>query len=256
MNQQASIEELKECPFCGGKAEYCYSQYEEGACDPIRDYVKVACRNCGVTHGDQRIGRRTWGKADWTEADKQRTEKAVADEWNRRTEPSPAEVSSEELTDQEIDVMAGIHANKLSALVHFDYRQFARAVINAERALNQRLAVKEGDLPRDDTGRVTSDYEPTQLEIDTCRNAIRREFGNNGTDGYYYRILKAIYAVAPHPVSDDQQAKDAARYRFIRNTEGRPIATDELHHLERLPLGEKLDVLIDAAISTTKQEGA
>jgi hypothetical protein len=56
-------------------------------------------------------------------------------------------------------------------------------------------------LPRDDTGRVTSDYEPTQLEIDTCRNAICREFGNNGTDGYYIRILKAIYAVAPVPPS-------------------------------------------------------
>jgi hypothetical protein len=55
------------------------------------------------------------------------------------------------------------------------------------------------DLPRDDTGRITSDYEPTALEVEVCRQAICREFGNNGTDGYYIRILKAVHAAAPPP---------------------------------------------------------
>lgn len=49
-------------------------------------------------------------------------------------------------------------------------------------------------LPRDDTGRITSSYEPTPLEVEVARQAICREFGNNGTDGYYIRILKAIAA--------------------------------------------------------------
>jgi NOL1/NOP2/fmu family ribosome biogenesis protein len=53
------------------------------------------------------------------------------------------------------------------------------------------------ELPRDDTGRITSDYEPTALEIEVCRRAICREFGDNGTDGYYIRILKAVHAAAP-----------------------------------------------------------
>ena len=38
--------------------------------------------------------------------------------------------------------------------------------------------------------------------IDACRDAICREFGNNGTDGYYKRILAKVFAalaVAPQP---------------------------------------------------------
>lgn len=48
---------------------------------------------------------------------------------------------------------------------------------------------------RDDTGRITSSYEPSPEETRVCRDAICREFGNNGTDGYYVRILKAVHAV-------------------------------------------------------------
>lgn len=54
-----------------------------------------------------------------------------------------------------------------------------------------------GAQKRDDTGRLTSDYEPTPHEIKVARDAICREFGNNGTDGYYIRILKAIHGAAP-----------------------------------------------------------
>jgi hypothetical protein len=50
------------------------------------------------------------------------------------------------------------------------------------------------ELPHDDTGRITSSYEPTPLEVEVARQAICREFGNNGTDGYYIRILKAVAA--------------------------------------------------------------
>jgi len=54
----------------------------------------------------------------------------------------------------------------------------------------------------DGTGRITCDYNPTQEEIKVCRDAICREFGNNGTDGYYVRILKAIHASVPKPKAD------------------------------------------------------
>lgn len=63
-------------------------------------------------------------------------------------------------------------------------------------------------LERDDTGRVTCDYEPTALEVSVARDAICREFGNNGTDGYYIRIVRAVIAAhrrasqaAPAPVA-------------------------------------------------------
>lgn len=62
---------------------------------------------------------------------------------------------------------------------------------------------------RDDTGRITSDYEPSALEIEVCRNAICREFGNNGTDGYYYRILKAVHAARLQ--TQDQSDKGGVR---------------------------------------------
>lgn len=59
------------------------------------------------------------------------------------------------------------------------------------------LGAPVAEQKRDDTGRLTSDYEPTAHEIQVAREAIRREFGNNGTDGYYIRILKAIHGAAP-----------------------------------------------------------
>lgn len=59
-------------------------------------------------------------------------------------------------------------------------------------------------------------------------------------------LWKALLSAAP-PSPDER--KDAERYRFVRDAEGRCIATDELHPLEQLPLGEKLDAAIDAALS-------
>jgi hypothetical protein len=50
-------------------------------------------------------------------------------------------------------------------------------------------------LERDDTGRLTSDYEPSAAEIEVLKGAIGREFGVVGTRGYYIRIIKALRAV-------------------------------------------------------------
>lgn len=50
-------------------------------------------------------------------------------------------------------------------------------------------------LPTDGLGRISCDYEPSEIEIKIARDAICREFGNNGTDGYYIRILKAIHSI-------------------------------------------------------------
>ncbi|MBW9102900.1 hypothetical protein [Paraburkholderia phenoliruptrix] len=84
-----------------------------------------------------------------------------------------------------------------------EYPQTARNL----RALlaEQSAAPKETvTQKRDDTGRLTSDYEPTPYEIKVAREAICREFGNNGTDGYYMRILKAIHGASPLPRASEQ----------------------------------------------------
>ncbi|PRH13505.1 hypothetical protein [Burkholderia gladioli] len=72
------------------------------------------------------------------------------------------------------------------------------------------LGAPVAEQKRDDTGRLTSDYEPTAHEIQVAREAIRREFGNNGTDGYYIRILKAIHGAAPK-VDPDEVPTDEPR---------------------------------------------
>lgn len=111
---------------------------------------------------------------------------------------------------------------------------------------------------RDDTGRLTSDYEPTKREIQVAREAICREFGNNGTDGYYIRILKAIHGASPR-----QDYRDAERYRWLRDP-GVDVAlvidkvTGEMPTTEGLigggyktyeyRSGKELDSAIDAAI--------
>jgi hypothetical protein len=47
---------------------------------------------------------------------------------------------------------------------------------------------------------ITSPDSIPQPIIQACRDAICREFGNNGTDGYYKRILAAIFkAIAAAP---------------------------------------------------------
>jgi hypothetical protein len=79
-----------------------------------------------------------------------------------------------------------------------DY-ETAPAVAESWRAWKARGASNSDNVEqeRDDTGRLTSGYEPTPHEIKVARDAICREFGNNGTDGYYIRILKAIHGSMP-----------------------------------------------------------
>lgn len=80
-------------------------------------------------------------------------------------------------------------------------RQFPQSILDdLDRRLDALESASKPAAPaqsRDDTGRLTSDYVPTPYEIKIARDAICREFGNNGTDGYYIRILKAIHGAAP-----------------------------------------------------------
>jgi hypothetical protein len=62
----------------------------------------------------------------------------------------------------------------------------------------------QGQLPASPAGVpeewITSPDSIPQPIIQACRDAICREFGNNGTDGYYKRILAAIFkAIAAAP---------------------------------------------------------
>lgn len=115
---------------------------------------------------------------------------------------------------------------------------------------------------RDDTGRLTSDYEPTAREISVARDAICREFGNNGTDGYYIRILKAIHGAMP-ALSEEL---DARRYRWLRDPDvdvalvidkvtGDVPTTEGLagggYKLYEYRAGEELDAAIDNAIAAS-----
>lgn len=54
-------------------------------------------------------------------------------------------------------------------------------------------ASEASPVPVPDAWLSDPDTIPTQL-IDACRDAICREFGSNGTDGYYKRILAKVFA--------------------------------------------------------------
>ncbi len=77
------------------------------------------------------------------------------------------------------------------------------------------LGAPVAEQKRDDTGRLTSDYEPTAHEIQVAREAIRREFGNNGTDGYYIRILKAIHGAMPKVDADGAPADEPSEVEQV-----------------------------------------
>lgn len=157
--------------------------------------------------------------------------------WNRRTEPSPAEVSSEGLTDEEI-VSCLVEAKCLEEkkvqlwyeVGPYDITRPSSYAINftraIERALNQRLAVDEGEA----VGEVD----------DTTGGACVNWYG---------RIPENGAKLYTHPVSDDQQAKDAA----LRQARDCINTLWVSHHANRCDAAIEA---IDAALSTTKQEGA
>jgi hypothetical protein len=69
--------------------------------------------------------------------------------------------------------------------------------------LNQGRAASGGRA-----GWVSDPDSIPQPIIDACRNAIRKEFGINGTDGYYKRILAKVFAaMLAAPLADEQAGK-------------------------------------------------
>lgn len=176
--------------------------------------------------------------------------------WNRRTEPSPAEVGSEygstDLGYDFIGVPVTDGDKRLMKLItdalgndHPAFHDLMALVMDA-RALNQRLAVKEGEFAphgwlcwpdglemRPDTAQFYQ-YEPMAYP--------RRQ----------QAFIAQNTAQPAHPVSDDQQAKDAARYRWLRDDCLDADVRAGLAWMSQEYL--TLDTAIDAALSATKQE--
>lgn len=141
-----------------------------------------------------------------------------------------------ELTD---DVLENIVGFALAAGMQFDkaeaFKQYIKYHPAIERALNQRLAVKEGE-------------------------AVERNFCSRCGKRVNYKDANAIHTCSPPKNGvDDQQAKDAARYRWLRER----VGVDNRYGEYGVFLGcgrtkvdaSETDAAIDAALSTTKQEG-
>lgn len=169
------------------------------------------------------------------------------------SQQSPARVEGE-LTDEEraeIESIAySVQECKLTP---------ERAVIAIERALNQRLAVKEGEA-------VAYIYEHGDFAhysggIVYGRRFVQFERMTGFQTGYFgtCKDLKET-PLYTHPAPDDQQAKDAARYRHlsrcVNNSRVAPISISEFNTVswETIHSSDELDAAIDAALSTTKQE--
>ncbi len=132
-----------------------------------------------------------------------------------------------------------------------------------DKVLAAREAPKVAKQPRDSTGRLTSDYEPTANEIRVAREAICREFGNNGTDGYYIRILKAIHGAKPAAPLTALAAHDAKVREQVLDEITMELVTTVLndyhciHYTSEdggLPLVDSLTPRRDKAITRGKEE--
>lgn len=108
--------------------------------------------------------------------------------------------------------------------------------------------------------RPTNEGQDGLTDADIDR--LARPFVGMGGVEQHYEFTRAIARhLSSHPTPDDQQAKDAARYRKLRGmhwSDSMLCVVSEPKESVKIgcycPSGEQLDAAIDAALSTTKQE--
>ncbi|VVE52119.1 hypothetical protein PMO31116_04727 [Pandoraea morbifera] len=118
-----------------------------------------------------------------------------------------------------------VHVRNRSVLYDAWKSMLAAAPTPAAQSAGQEAVTR---YERDDTGRITSSYEPSPEEIRVCRDAVRREFGNDGTDGYYIRILKAVHAVAAPVNGGERDLGQAIHYPECWDTAAYPTPESAL----------------------------
>jgi Lar family restriction alleviation protein len=167
------------------------------------------------------------------------------------SQQSPARVEGELTDDEAFKLWL---ETQLTSVYPVDSKEFkglyARAI---ERALNQRLAVKEGEA----VGRKAELRAAEKIIADYKEHY---DFPDQGESHMHDCITSYIGTLSTHPVSDDQQAKDAARWSRILDL----ICTDDGNALFEVlsgigfsgeyPTQEEMTAAIDAALSATKQE--
>ncbi len=125
---------------------------------------------------------------------------------------------------------------------------FARAI---ERALNQRLAVKEGEARVGVNGGVEGEKLKVVITTDMAGRCVAVTRQN--PEG---QIKEVIWELSSHPAPDDQQAKDAALLRsLLRDCQTSVCGSENSDLCGRI--AEALNstrYMKDAALSTTKQE--
>lgn len=189
--------------------------------------------------------------------------------WFGRTEPSPAEVNDFDATPafyiDELTANTIKHTALINGKVRFSNKPTAECTIPVHwSALNQRLAVKEGKAGQWDDSRADEIVSSLYRRF---KEWSKRGFGPEDVTWCEVKAeINRLISLSTHPVSDDQQAKDAARYRFLRAQEGRCnscfAVSMNIGHDWITVYGDELDgaidgaakEYIDAALSTTKHE--
>jgi hypothetical protein len=158
-----------------------------------------------------------------------------------------------ELTDEEIWTI--VHS--LDASDNRFWLDLARAI--EKRALNQRLAVKEGEyIDGVNMDRLVSALSMMGVSFNESREAL---CAPSVMADHINRLTMAVMGLrerlSSQPVQDDQQAKDAALYKELLYCVGNKYPGESRHDTAKRYLldREKFGVGEQPALSTTKQDG-